>query len=1080
MKRLILRGIILCWLAGALTGWAGVPAAKSGVARLKQSLGPVTSKQSQAIMGVLRGTYQAPPTASGAEPPSRLMRWSAVQRPHQKIVSADKIVHTHLERGVVAVEPTAGRKTLGAPRAGESMRAFALRYVAENKSTFGLKDAAGELTLGRQTTDETGRTHLVFQQHYRGVPIWGRQLAAHLDPQGALEAAICFLAPTPEGAQTKPSVPALAAIAIAQTRLTADGHPFVLTAADSARFGFTPPVPELYYWQATPRATPELAWVFELRPNARDWFRCFVSAVGGGVLELYNATNTASSPATVTATNMKGQSVTLHTYKIGTTYYMIDGSRAMFVAGQSDTDLTNSPKGAIFCMDLRGTGLSDSSAFYHFTSANNTWSDVGAITALDYGGKIYDYYKTVHSRNSFDNLGKAMPLVLHVAQQDAQGALHPMDNAFWNGLFVSLGDGYQVTTAWAKSLDLVAHEFTHAHVQYTGNMEYKFQSGALNESYADLGGLSLDSANWKIGEDIAVRANFPTGCLRDTANPHNGGAGVNDMMKGWQPATMAEYVNLTQDQDNGGVHVNNGITNFAMYKILSSPAIGRAAGEKILFRALFNYLAKQSNFTDFRIAALKAAGDLHGAGSAQQQGVQKAFDDVGIVEGTPTQPTPDTPPVSGLQYIMAVNDAYDLTHGTIDNSLVITNGFNTTSQITGAYYLTRTQANPYTGRPVAVDPYGQLVWFVDNSYNLRTIKPDGSGEQTVDGTGQWSSVAISPSGRRVALTRNAEENKIFIWDAKLKTMSQLTLLHPTTSQQNTMADVVKFADAMVFIDDRTLVYDCDNAVKTPGGTVNDFWDINVIDVTTGQIMALLPPQPDGIEVMNPTFSQTNKGVLSVEVFQDKTYCKVIGINLDSGKSSQIFDNGVSNAFARYSVDDTAMLFSRANYFGTSDLYVIGLGADKISPAGSEVLLRYDMLMPLWFAASAPPTVSVGFAASSSRGDEKVTTVNIPVTLTGGTSSKTVTIDYAVTGGNAIGSGVDYTLPGYRLTFSPGQTTRNITLTVNNDQLYKGDRTLTVTLDNPVNAWLGDNMTHTFTIMENDVKNGVKKAWDNYR
>ena len=111
-----------------------------------------------------------------------------------------------------------------------------------------------------------------------------------------------------------------------------------------------------------------------------------------------------------------------------------------------------------------------------------------------------------------------------------------------------------------------------------------------------------------------------------------------------------------------------------------------------------------------------------------------------------------------------------------------------------------------------------------------------------------------------------------------------------------------------------------------------------------------------------------------------------------------------------------------------------------------------------------PTVQ--FQAASSSGSESVTSVSLPVTL-GSASSQTVTVQYAVTGGTATGGGVDYTLAAGVLTFTSGQTTQNIPVTVVNDTLNENDETIVVTLSSPVNAVLGTNTTHTFAIQDND-------------
>src|SRR5207249_985876 len=110
--------------------------------------------------------------------------------------------------------------------------------------------------------------------------------------------------------------------------------------------------------------------------------------------------------------------------------------------------------------------------------------------------------------------------------------------------------------------------------------------------------------------------------------------------------------------------------------------------------------------------------------------------------------------------------------------------------------------------------------------------------------------------------------------------------------------------------------------------------------------------------------------------------------------------------------------------------------------------------------------SVSFASASSSGSEGTTSVSIPVNLLAG-GSQTVTVNYAVTGGTATGGGVDYTLASGTLTFAPGQTTQNITISVVDDLLIESSETVVVTLSAPTNATLGTNTTHTYTITDND-------------
>ena len=117
-----------------------------------------------------------------------------------------------------------------------------------------------------------------------------------------------------------------------------------------------------------------------------------------------------------------------------------------------------------------------------------------------------------------------------------------------------------------------------------------------------------------------------------------------------------------------------------------------------------------------------------------------------------------------------------------------------------------------------------------------------------------------------------------------------------------------------------------------------------------------------------------------------------------------------------------------------------------------------------YGTASQPTVQ--FSNATGSGAESDTSVNMPVTLSA-SSSQTVTVNYAVTGGTATGGGVDYTSAAGQLTFNPGVTSQNIPITVVNDTLDETNETIIVTLSSPTNATLGTNTTHTYTINDDD-------------
>ena len=94
--------------------------------------------------------------------------------------------------------------------------------------------------------------------------------------------------------------------------------------------------------------------------------------------------------------------------------------------------------------------------------------------------ETYDFYKNAFGRDSFNGTGGVMDSIFN------RGYSCP--NASWNGIFISFCNG--LTTD-----DVTGHEWTHAYTQYTHGLIYQWQSGALNESYSDIFGETIDRIN---------------------------------------------------------------------------------------------------------------------------------------------------------------------------------------------------------------------------------------------------------------------------------------------------------------------------------------------------------------------------------------------------------------------------------------------------------------------------------------------------------------------------------------------------------------------------------------------------------
>ncbi|MFI9200460.1 M4 family metallopeptidase [Streptomyces sp. NPDC053048] len=245
-------------------------------------------------------------------------------------------------------------------------------------------------------------------------------------------------------------------------------------------------------------------------------------------------------------------------------------------------------------------------------------------------GATYDLFSKIYGRDSIDGSGLALNASVHYGEK--------YGNAFWDGEQMVFGDGDgDVFLDFTIPVDVIGHELTHGVVQHTANLEYYGQSGALNESVADVFGALIkqhslgqtaDQADWLIGAGLLGPGVDSGTALRSMKAP--GTAYDDDVLgKDPQPATMDDYVRT--NRDNGGVHINSGIPNHAFY--LLATALGGNAWEragKIWYATLTGgELADDAQFADFARLTVAAARSLFGERD-EVQAVLKAWSQVGV------------------------------------------------------------------------------------------------------------------------------------------------------------------------------------------------------------------------------------------------------------------------------------------------------------------------------------------------------------------------------------------------------------------------------------------------------------------
>lgn len=476
------------------------------------------------------------------------------------------------------------------PTAAEvgSPLAIARGFLDQQRALFGIRSVEAELALRRIEPDaRLGFAHVRLDQTYAGIPVFGRQLVVHLDADERIVAVNGQFSPNL-------SLPTAAAISAAQAEAAALANLRAeqLLPFEQARVTITPAPDQtrlMVYIDPAGHAT--LTWhVRLLTESPLGQWSFFVNARRGTVVHAINGVMPVKRRQTYTARN---------TTRIPGRLIIDEGERSR---------------------------------------------DQVAQAAHDGAGIVYDYFFNNFERDAFDGQGSPMVSTVNYGS-DPEDA----ENAAWVGDYQQMiyGDGGRIFKPLPLALDVVAHEFTHGVIDTSSQLIYENQSGALNESYADVFGALIDDKNWTIGEVVIKSPPFPRPYLRSLEDPNARGAydPRNPLQGVGQPASMSEFARLPNSRraDNGGVHINSGIPNRAHF--LLAQAIGREKMGQIAYRTLTQYLTPDSDFADAASASARAAADLFG--QAEVDAVRRAFSQVGITSAgaQPSGPVAETPDV---------------------------------------------------------------------------------------------------------------------------------------------------------------------------------------------------------------------------------------------------------------------------------------------------------------------------------------------------------------------------------------------------------------------------------------------------
>jgi Zn-dependent metalloprotease len=480
-------------------------------------------------------------------------------------------------------------------------------------------DTAQQIGLGSEeklvakdvVRDADGTVHTRYERTYAGLPVLGGDLVVHTSPAGRTEGVTKATNASIKIASLTPKV--AAATAEKQAVSLAKDAGSAQTTADQA--------PRKVIWAATGK--PVLAYetvVGGLQDDGTpNELHVITDAATGEKLYEYQGIKTGTGKTLYSGT------VTLGTYKSGSTYQLYDTSRG----GHKTYNLARRTSGT-------GTLFTDADDVWGTGTASSSSSDQTAAADAAYGAQeTWDFYKNTFGRNGIRNDGKAAYSRVHYSSGYV--------NAFWDDscFCMTYGDG-QGNTHPLTALDVAGHEMSHGVTSVTAGLNYSGESGGLNEATSDILGTGVefyannpsDPGDYLIGEQIDINGDGSP--LRYMDKPSKDGASADY----WSSSLGNKDVHYSSGVANhffyllsegSGAKTINGVSyNSPTYDGSTVTGIGRDKALQIWYKALTEYMTSTTNYKGARTATLNAAADLYGSSSTEYKAVAAAWSAVNV------------------------------------------------------------------------------------------------------------------------------------------------------------------------------------------------------------------------------------------------------------------------------------------------------------------------------------------------------------------------------------------------------------------------------------------------------------------
>lgn len=609
-----------------------------------------------------------------------------------------------------------------------------------------------------------------------------------------------------------------------------------------------------------------------------------------------------------TGTTLNGDTAQFKAITDGIDYYLIDD---------------RFPVGFNTFLFSAGGGTREDSYIVNSATATGYW-EPAAVTGINNTKILMDYYSDNHNYDAINSNGASLNVLVDVN----------IENAYWDSLsqLIVFGSGNGVTTGqYVNSIDVHGHEMTHGVISSTSDLVYAFQSGALNEAFSDFFGTQLDPDDWGVGEDIYFD-NVP---IRSLASPSSYG----------QPGHMSEYVYLDISQDNGGVHINSGIPNRAMYLLaegLTSEGLGVSIGRQVTGQLVWATMTSLSSYATFDDAATQMiilAESIYGSGSPEANASKAAWNAVGL-------PRDD----------LSLSDLSDgNTSISSNNSMIYLSPYNDSEGTFNIYVQVYDNVNPSYSpetdfgplnsrlatfrRPSMVNlENGEYVMLYMDQYDNLIVYDSYTGvEEILDLGYNISDVTLSSDGQVLAFSV-LESPIIYTYSYETDTLTGIEVRGPSYSQVTNNKNYTEYVDTLRFDpSSRHIVFDfltCSSLEDPDGcsqGTAQKYWSIAILDLDAGVINYPFPYQPSSIDLGYPAFSNLTDQYITFDLIDYNSDTPsgissfVLNFDLSTKSMTAVgFPDVTTDQYGYYgmpsfSADDSGIVFASRGDNDTSDL-----------------------------------------------------------------------------------------------------------------------------------------------------------------